>query len=108
MNSRSIILFLVLIIATGVVTWYFTKLHYVDINNSRIENIITQEVALLEKVKKYKPPCEKISDSNRFIIENTNDFVIIWKISGNNKTIEKFVVNGSFDSAYEEIENICR
>ncbi len=108
MNSRSIILLLAVIITTSLLTWYFTGLYYIDINNSRIENIITQEVALLEKVKKHKPPCEKISDSNRFIIENINDLVIIWKISGNNKNIEKFVVNNSFDSAYEEIDNICK
>lgn len=108
MNSRSTIVSLVLIIATGLLTWYFTRLHYIDINNDRIEDIITQEVALLEKAKQYKPPCEKISGSNRFIIDNTNDFVIIWKISEDNKKIEKFIVNHSFDSAYEEIDNICR
>jgi hypothetical protein len=108
MKSRSTIVFLALIIATGFLTWYFTKLYYIDINNDRIEDIVTQEVALLEKAKKYKPPCQKINASNGFIIENTDEFVIIWKLSKNNKKIEKFVVNDSFDSAYEENDNICK
>ena len=108
MNRRSIILLLAVIIATSLLTWFFTRLYYVGVNNSRIEDIITREVALLEKVKNHKPPCEKISDANRFIIENFNDFVMIWKISEDNKKIYKFVVNNSFDSAYEEIDNICK
>ncbi len=47
MNSRSIILLLAVIITASLLTWYFARLYYVDINNSRIEDIITQEVALL-------------------------------------------------------------
>lgn len=108
MNRRSIILLLAVIIATSLLTWFFTRLYYVGVNKSRIEDIITREVALLEKVKNHKPPCGKISDANRFIIENFNDFVIIWKIVENNEKIDKFVVNNSFDSAYEEIDNICK
>lgn len=108
MNSRSIILLLAIIFTTSLLTWYFTRLYYVDIINSRIEDIITQEVALLEKVKNHNPPCEKILHSDRLIIENINGFVILWRKSENNKEIEKFVVNNSFDSAYEKIDNICK
>ena len=88
-------------------TWFVTSTYYEDKNADFSEDIISTEIALLEKSKQIGPPCEKFKNSQGPLIDSRADLIVIWKRSPDPGSLDKFVVDGAFQSAYKKVKNEC-
>lgn len=99
---------LLAIVATSLVTGYFTRFYYENKISNSTEDVVSREVALLEKAASIHPPCDKLSGSvNNTAVENVNGFIVIWRVAKESKFIHKFVIDSDFHSAYEKVKNNC-
>jgi len=95
------------VVFTSVLTWYITTYYYQDLHFAISEDIISLEIKLLEETKTFLPPCNELQALNERVVVQKDDYIMIWRLAENKDLIEKFVINDSFDSAYEQIENSC-
>lgn len=90
-----------------IATWFVTSAYYEDKKADFSEDIISTEIALLEKAKSIGVPCEKLKSTQGVIVESTAGLVVMWKPIHGSGFLEKLVVDEAFQSANEKVKNEC-
>ncbi len=71
------------------------------------EDIISREIAFLEKHKSSIPCAELVDQSDGVYVEELKDVVIVWKMSSLKAPVSKLVVDHSLFIAQESLANDC-
>ncbi len=98
----------VTVISCSVIAGYYfhQSLAYWEAQHTS-EDIISREIAFLEKHKSSIPCAELVNQPDGVYVEELNEVVIVWKMSSLKAPINKLVVDHSLFIAQESLVNSC-
>lgn len=87
--------------------WYATYFKYESQATYEAEELIGNEIRLLEQARTYKQPCSDLILPESVAITKQDNLIVLWKKSSETQ-LDKLVIDNSFHSGGETVENGCQ
>jgi hypothetical protein len=84
---------------------FLSGMFFQDIKaQNKIEDIVSNEVAISLKHQNYPSCKEVISIQNQYVSKNINDSLIIWRYWSETQILQKVIIDNSFNVVSEELK----